>query len=300
MKKILIEFYGDSTGLGDVIAVMPYVEKFREYNNCVLYFQTRQFIVPSLYKKTYPEIIFLMKNDSVESDLKISLKHPSATVSLQKLLAQQLGFKDAEYIRPKVDNFRKERPIKNKYIIIGLHSTAQAKYWNHPTGKKSQFNSQNWDDLCGMIRKSGYTPVIVEPYENFGVYPFMNGLPKKANKKIGMSLEDTMNYIEHSEFFIGLSSGLTWLAHAAGKPVCMISNVTEDWNEFDLSLSDYKRVTNKSVCHGCWNQIGSGEFVFDYKDWYWCPKHNGTSRQFECHTSITPEMVFDEIKEWII
>lgn len=300
MKRILIEFCGLNTGLGDVIAVMPYVEKFRQYHNCILYFQTRQHIVPKLYKKTYPEINFLMRDERVEFDVEIVIEHPSAPVSLQKILAEQLGFINPEYLRPRVDSFKKERPIKNKYVVIGVHSTAQAKYWNHPSGKKGQEFSPNWDDLCGMIRKAGYTPVIVEPYETFGIKPFMNGLPKKANKKIGMSLEDTMNHIEHAEFFIGLSSGLTWLAHAAGKPVCMISNVTEDWNEFDLSITDYKRLTNKSVCHGCWNRIGNGEFVFDYDDWYWCPKHAGTSRQFECHTSITPERVFEEIKEWIV
>jgi hypothetical protein len=41
------------------------------------------------------------------------------------------------------------------------------------------------------------------------------------------------------------------------------------------------------------------EFQFEFDDWYWCPKHKGTERQFECHTSITPEMVFNEIKEWM-
>ena len=35
--------------------------------------------------------------------------------------------------------------------------------------------------------------------------------------KIGLNLEDTINDIYHSEFFIGLSSGLSWLAHAMGK-----------------------------------------------------------------------------------
>jgi hypothetical protein len=42
------------------------------------------------------------------------------------------------------------------------------------------------------------------------------------------------------------------------------------------------------------------EHSFDISDWYWCPKHKDTERQFECHTSITPEMVFEEIKNWII
>jgi hypothetical protein len=34
-------------------------------------------------------------------------------------------------------------------------------------------------------------------------------------------------------------------------------------------------------------------------DWYWCPEHKGTERQFECHKSITPEMVLENIKHWL-
>ena len=41
------------------------------------------------------------------------------------------------------------------------------------------------------------------------------------------------------------------------------------------------------------------EFKFDAGEWYWCPKHQNTNRQFECHTSITSEQVFNEIKKWI-
>ena len=119
-----------------------------------------------------------------------------------------------------------------------------------------------------------------------------------ANKKIDLSIDETINYIQHSEFFIGLSSGISWLAHAMDKKVAMISNFSEDWHEFNLSSENYKRITNKSVCNGCWNRINK-DFSFDAGDWYWCPKHRDTERQFECHTSITPEMVFNEIKDWI-
>ena len=91
---------------------------------------------------------------------------------------------------------------------------------------------------------------------------------------------------------------MSWVAHAMGKPVAMISNFTEDWNEFDLLTPDYIRITNKNVCHGCWNLVNK-EFKFDTDDWYWCPKHQNTNRQFECHTSITSEQVFNEIKKWI-
>mgnify|MGYP003350300716 FL=1 len=78
----------------------------------------------------------------------------------------------------------------------------------------------------------------------------------------------------------------------------MISNFTEDWNEFDINTDDYIRITNKSVCHGCWNLINK-EYTFDAQDWYWCPKHRNTEREFECHKSITPEMVMEQIKPFL-
>lgn len=298
-KKILVEFYREGTGLGDFISMMPYVEKFRVHNDCELYFLARNNFLSSIYKDTFREINFITSKEGMYFDKVISLHHEKHEVPLQKIFALQLGFLDWKYLRPWIDVKPKERPIKNKYVTIGVHSTAQLKYWNHPSGKKSQPFSPNWNDLCGMIRKEGYTPVVVELNESFGIPPFRNGLPQKANKKIGLPVDDLINYIYHSEFFIGPSSGLIWIAHALGKKVAMISNFTEDWNEMDLSLPDYKRITNKSVCHGCWNRANI-DFNFDNEDWYWCPRHKGTSRQFECHTSITPEMVFNEIKEWLV
>jgi hypothetical protein len=39
-------------------------------------------------------------------------------------------------------------------------------------------------------------------------------------------------------------------------------------------------------------------YKFDKGDWNWCPVHKGTDRQFECHKSITSEMVIKQIKHW--
>jgi autotransporter strand-loop-strand O-heptosyltransferase len=292
MKTILINLKSNS--LGDTIGVMPCIEKFiSNTNDRVLFKSNPRF--KSLFSKSYPTVIFF--EDDMSYDKVIDLEY-NFNLPLQTGFAQQLGFMDWIYIRPKVDITTGKRPIKNKYVTISLHSTSQLKYWNHPLGIESQQLSPYWNELCGMLRKENLTPVITEKDEMFGSPPYRNGLPNKSNKKFGLSFEETMNYIEHSEFFIGLSSGLSWLAHAMGKKVVMISNFSEDWHEFDLSCEDYKRITNKSVCHGCWNKVNK-EHSFDISDWYWCPNHKGTNRQFECHTSITPQMVFDEIKDWL-
>jgi len=107
------------------------------------------------------------------------------------------------------------------------------------------------------------------------------------------SMMNTMNTIYHSEFVIGLSSGLSWLSWGLGKHVVMVSNFTEPDHEFTLNCT---RITNPEVCNGCWN---NPMFKFDKGDWNWCPEHKGTERQFECHKSITPEMVINKIQHLI-
>jgi autotransporter strand-loop-strand O-heptosyltransferase len=298
MIKCLIELSDDSTGLGDILVIMPYLEKFRTHYGYDVYFMIKNHKLSELFLATYPNIKIISVDHSLQFDKKIKLSHNDHTLPLQKIFATQLGFFDPPYIRPTVDVIDCNKPIKNKYICISTHSTSQLKHWNHPNGKRDHIFSSNWNNLCKMLRKSGYTPVCVDFHKDFGVSPFYNFVPTQSVKKLGLQLTEVIKIIKHCEFFIGLSSGLTWLAHAVGKPVCMISNFTEDWHEIELSTKDYIRITNKNVCHGCWNLVGK-EFDFDYEDWYWCPKHKNTERQFECHTSITPEMVFEKIKIWM-
>ena len=295
MRKVLV--FIESFSIGDTVAAIPYINKFQEVNlTDDISVSINDWLIP-YFETIYPDLKFIGKNTGYVFDKIIDLKY-NYNKSIQQGYAEQLGFINTPYIRPNILIPNMERPIKNKYVTIGVHSTSQLKYWNHPKGKKVQPESPYWNELCGMLRKEGYTPVVVEQDELFGWAPYRNGLPNKANKKFGQPFLESMNLIYHSEFYIGLSSGMSWVAHAMGKPVAMIANFTEDWNEFDLSTPDYIRITNKNVCHGCWNLINK-EFKFDTDDWYWCPKYQNTDRQFECHTSITPEHVFNEIKKWI-
>ena len=295
MKKILVSI--KSLSIGDTVAAIPYIDKFRKVNPTKeIYMGMNDWLIP-FFQSSYPDLKIIGRNEDMVFDKIIDLAY-DFNKPIQQGYAEQLGFINAPYIRPNILIPNMERPIKNKYITIGVHSTSQLKYWNHPKGKRVQPEAPYWNELCGMIRKEGYTPVVVEQHEMFGWAPYRNGLPSKANKKFGQSFLESMNLIYHSEFYIGLSSGMSWVAHAMDKPVAMIANFTEDWNEFDLSLPDYIRITNKNVCHGCWNLINK-DYTFNTDNWYWCPRHEGTNRQFECHTSITPEHVFNEIKKWM-
>jgi autotransporter strand-loop-strand O-heptosyltransferase len=114
-------------------------------------------------------------------------------------------------------------------------------------------------------------------------------VPKNCINKTGdLPLEDRINDLMHCDFFIGLSSGLSWLAWACGKPVVMISGFTDIWNEF---YTPY-RVHNKNVCNSCWND---SNHKFDPANWLWCPRN----KDFECSKQITFEMVKEKINQCI-
>jgi len=71
----------------------------------------------------------------------------------------------------------------------------------------------------------------------------------------------------------------------------MISNFTEANHEFQTNCT---RITNTSVCHGCWNEKDT---IFDKGDWNWCKHHEYTPRMWECQKSITSDFVIQQIKK---
>ena len=95
----------------------------------------------------------------------------------------------------------------------------------------------------------------------------------------------------HAEFFIGLSSGLAWVADAVACPVVMICGFSQDWFEF---YTPY-RVANRLVCNGCLNDIR-----VNFIEKNICPYHHGTERELECQKKISPQVVIDAINRLIL
>lgn len=275
-KRVLIAF--ESASLGDTISWVPYCEEFRKQHNCEVIISTFKNF---LFEKSYPNLIFVNPGTGVnnihglfrvgwfyENDLEP--EYP-AEIPLQKAITNILGL-PFEEIQSNVYFEPKERPIQDKYVCIATNSTAGCKLWNYPNG---------WVALAHYLISKGYKIINISQDGDK-----VNGVQNLKDD----SMLNTMNTIYHSEFVIGLSSGLSWLSWGMGKHVVMISNFTEHDHEF---TSNCTRITNPDVCHGCWN---NPMFKFDKGDWYWCPEHKGTERQFECHKSITPEMVINKIQ----
>lgn len=271
-KRVYIAF--DSSSLGDTIAWMPYVEEFKNKHNCEVIVSTFKNF---LFESEYPEIEFVEPGINVVNIYAMykigwfynSNKEPELpnTIPLQKTATNILGLEYVE-IKPRIVNSRTH--LAQRQVAIATNSTAGCKFWTR----------EAWQEVINYLHGEGYkvfnTSLEKNPFDN------CQGL-------LDTSMTNTMSVIYNSRFFIGLSSGLSWLAWALETPVIMISNFTEANHEF----SCYRPV-NTNVCHGCWN---NRNFKFDKGDWNWCPINKGTYKQFECQKSITSDMVIEEIKK---
>jgi len=273
-QRVLIGL--DSKSLGDTLAWMPYIDEFRKIHKCKVIASTFH---NYFFKNTYPELEFVEPGKVVHNLMAKydigwfydSIREPELpnTIPLQKTATNILGLEYQEII-PNLDFKPKERPYKEKYVTIATASTAGLKYWTR----------EGWSDVIKFLKEKGYRVIhISKEHTDLDVEQLQDA-----------SMENTMNVLHHSEFFIGLSSGLSWLAWALKKKTVMISNFTTADHEFQ---TDCLRITDINLCQGCWNE---SQFTFDKGDWNWCPKHKNTDRHFECHRKITSETVINKIK----
>ena len=283
-KRVLITF--GSSSLGDTLAWIPYCEEFRKKHQCKLIVST---FMNNLFKDQYPDIEFVEPGNTVnnliaqydlgwfyddQSNYDFN-RHPQdfKKLPLQQTATDILGL-DFEEIRPRLNLPKVE---KKKKVGIGFHSTAQSKYWN---------NSVGWQKVVDYLNGMGYECMI---YSKEGDGYMNNFYPKGVTTFKGGSIQEVIDDLVTCEFFIGLGSGLSWLAWACELPIVLISGFSDKINE---TVLDTYRVINEDVCYGCFKKVR-----LDAGDWNWCPFHKGTERQFECTKQISSDMVIEKINE---
>jgi autotransporter strand-loop-strand O-heptosyltransferase len=270
-KRVFIVI--ESKSLGDTLAWVPYALEFQKLHQCKV-------ILSTFWNRIlhYPELELVEPGIVVNNVYALyrigwfynSDKEPEIpnTIPLQKAATNILGLDFTEQ-RPVLAYTPVKFESAGKFVTIATNSTSGCKFWT----------KEGWQELINYLVSQNYLVYNVSKEKN----PFDNCVQIEDT-----SIENTINMISNSKFFIGLSSGLSWLAWALNVKVFMISNFTEADHEF----TDCVRITNTNVCHGCWNEEG---IIFDKGDWNWC-KHKGTDKHFECHKSITAQMVIEKIK----
>lgn len=285
-KKVLV--IADSQSLGDILAYAGQINKFQVKHGCKLDVLIYNKELAETLSLSYKNINFLLDQGSNEDYYAVyKIGYPLGewqnrnpidprTIPLQKVASSVLGLEFAEE-RPiltfSINNLKENK----KYVTIATQSTAQCKYWN---------NEKGWEEVIKYLNKKGYDVWCIDRFPAFGNQKQrMNFIPKGAIDKTGdFPLNLRMSQIYNSEFFIGLGSGLSWLAWALNKPTVLISGFSKPFAEFETPY----RIINESVCNGCWNDPS---LKFDKADWMWCPRN----KNFECSSKITPEMVIEKI-----
>lgn len=283
-KRVLISF--ESSSLGDTLAWFPCVEEFRKKWNCNIIVST---FLNDLFKEKYPHFEFVTPGSTVHNlyakhSFGIFYKeneyntecHPTNPIetSLQEIALDILGLERIE-TKPLIKNIKPYTENKKPYVTIAIHSTAQAKYWNNPTG---------WQETVDYVKSLGYDVYLLSKEED----GYMgNKNPEGVIHIKDKSLEEIGGYILGSKLFIGISSGLSWYSWALNVPTILISGFTDEKLEMK---NDVYRVINKNVCNGCWSK-----YTFDKGNWNWCPVNEKTEKQFECTKTIK----FGDVKEKI-
>ncbi len=285
-REVIVQFPIGT--LGDIMAWFPYASRFGEVHGCRLICAMSGLIIP-LLKDAYPAITFVSHEEMVEQKLverayatyslglffddKDCLWQPTdfRHVGLHKTAAYILGV-DSKEQAPRIHVPEDFRPIPDPYVCIAVQSSSGCKMWNNPTG---------WREVVAHIKAKGYRVICIDQKPVHGSGLLFTHIPHGAEDETGdRPLAERARWLQHASAFVGLSSGLAWLAWAAGTPSVMISGFTHPTNEFETPY----RVINWHTCNSCWNDPKER---FDHKDFMWCPRHQNTPRHFECTRLIT-------------
>lgn len=284
-KKVLFKF--PVGALGDVLAWFPYVSEFQKKHGCIVYCALASEMA-AIFSRTYPEFVFVGPDEWPEemyATYYLGIFYPCSNkdlqpldwrmVGLQKTVAGILRLEEKE-VSLRLASAQRERKIAEPYVCIAAQASSQAKYWNNPRG---------WLETVRHLKERGYRVLCIDQKDCHGSGSYWNLIPHGAEDFTGdLPLQERIDLLSHAEFFVGLASGLSWLAWGVGTPVVMISG-------FSLPLTEFAtpyRVINYHSCTGCCNDSA---LEFDVHDFAWCPRHKDTERQFECTRLITPQQV---------
>jgi autotransporter strand-loop-strand O-heptosyltransferase len=290
-RDVLIQFPVGT--LGDPMGWFPYAVKFQERHGCRLTCAMSDALIP-LFRDSYPHIGFVthegVKPENYYASYSIGLFFDDADfiwqptdfrhVGLHRTAGYILGV-DPEEMPPRIAIPDASRPMAEPYVAIATQASTQCKYWNNPAG---------WREIVRFLKDAGYAVVCIDKFAVNGHGIVWNHIPHGVRDETGdRPLTERARWLRHAEFFVGLSSGLSWLAWAVGVPTVLISGFTHPNNEFATPY----RVVNWHACNSCWNDV---RHRFDHHDFLWCPRHAKTARQFECTRLITADQVKDTIR----
>ncbi|MBR4904592.1 MAG: autotransporter strand-loop-strand O-heptosyltransferase [Selenomonadaceae bacterium] len=273
--------------LGDTLAMLPSVEEFRRHFKCevaVLVPEYLKEITAHLYPALKQVDRIGFENYATFYLLAIMSPLPYLPVDARNNCLERMGISilGLNILPPKpIFKPTAQRFCEEPYVCIGAQASTPTKGWLYPNG---------WEIVVDYLKSLGYRVLCIDKQKVQREGNYFVTMPTNAEDFTGdFSIMERANMLYYSEFFIGLGSGLAWLANAVDCPVVMICGFSQDWLEF---YTPY-RVANRLVCNGCFNDVRVGFMNV-------CPYHKGTARELECQKKIYPRQVINAIERLIL
>ncbi len=286
-QPVLIDI--SPAAIGDSVAWMPAVEEFSKKWKCntIVCMKPEQIC---LYRDSYPDIRFITPDEAENIKAKDTYARYRLAVwgyeyskffervdfrknNLQRHADMILGV-DSSGRPPRIDGDAINH--ESQTVFIAARASRKCKEWNNPGA---------WDIVVSELTSAGYKVVCIDADDC--------NLPSGAIDKTGkhISLVDRARDLKGGALFIGLPSGLSWIAWACGIPVVLISGFTDvvrpnektmRYPEFD---TPYRVSPPSGSCRNCWMNCDQRENMRFDECYY--------EKRNECTRSISPEMVLN-------
>lgn len=245
----------DSFAMGDNIAWIPYIDKFRTFHNCTVICST---FWNELFIDEYPKLLFVNPNTKIENvyfqiyvgaNLTVNLSYSpviSTNIPLQFVASEILGLPNEE-LKPKI--VIPNRPPINyseKYVTLSEYGSFESKKWKN-----------SWQEVIDFLNTKGYKTLVIskEPTD----------LKNIINNTGDASISERIIDIKNAEFHMGVSSGLSWLAWGLGKKVLMVSDSTPHYHEFKSNNIRFGKNINEPINYD-YTEITPIENIINYLD----------------------------------
>jgi autotransporter strand-loop-strand O-heptosyltransferase len=218
----------DGRALGDNLAWFPYVEEFRKKWDCTVICST---FFNDLFKNLYPEILFVLPNtniDNVYAQYYIgSAKDDNekySPVNYEKKPLQSCAYEvldlEPKEIKTELENVVPKAIFKQKTVCISEFASSDIKMWKEENG---------WQRVVDFLVSIGYQVLAISKEKT--------NLNNVIDLTGDFPLIERCLVIKNSDFFIGVSSGLSWLSWSLGKHTFLISDVTPKEHEFQSNVT---------------------------------------------------------------
>ena len=265
--------------LGDSISLFPYIRMLQQHYRCRVSLFPPDENFRELLNNYFPDIELVEKipdNSYAAYCLAVFQRPPYLIAADSRMVTPDMAARSILGLPANAPMVIYKptlpRAIREKYVCIAVQASGVMKCW---------LNSSGWARVIAYLKHLGYRVLCIDGAVKVLAGGHLIECPAGAEDFTGMRpLMERINLLAYADFFIGLGSGLSWLAYACDVPVVLISGFSLPLGEFYTSY----RVTNQMVCHGGYNDIR-----VDWKDG--CPYHAGTEREFECSRAISFRMV---------